>query len=79
MDITPEYINNVQETGKGKEAIILASQVAVDVYLEKDLSYLEGNPLIEKSNICFMSDVTQKTFVSELKKYIKEMKDLFST
>ena len=41
MDITPEYINNVlvKETGKGKEAMMLASQVAVDVYLEKDLSY----------------------------------------
>ena len=39
----PENINNVlvKETGKGKEAMILASQVVVDVHLEKDLSYLE--------------------------------------
>ena len=57
---------------------MLASQVAVDVYLEKDLSYLEEKPLIEKSNIFFMSDVTKKTFCSELKKYIKEKKDLLS-
>ena len=66
MDITPEYINNVlvKETGKGKEAMMLASQVAVDVYLEKDLSYLEGKPLIENSNICFMSNVTKKQHLS---------------
>ena len=46
----PENINNVlvKETGKGKEAMILASQVVVDVHLEKDLSYLEWKPLIEK-------------------------------
>ena len=52
----------------------LANKVAVDIYLKKDLSHLEDETLIEKTNICFRSDVTKKTFLSELLSYRKDKK-----
>ena len=80
IEITPAYIDSVlvQENGKGKEAMKLENKVAVDIYLKKDASYLEDETLIEKTNICFRSDLTKKTFCSELLNYTKDNKDLFS-
>ena len=74
IEITPAYIDSVlvQENGKGKEAMKLENKVAVDIYLKKDASYLEDETLIEKTNICFRSDLTKKTFCSELLNYIKD-------
>ena len=34
--------------------------------------------MIEKTNICFRSDLTKKTFSSELLNYTKDNKDMFS-
>ena len=74
VEITPDYIDSVlvKENGKGKEAMKLANKVAVDIYLKQDVSYLEDESLIEKTNVCFRSDLT-KTFCSELLNYTKDI------
>ena len=80
VEITPAYIDSVlvKENRKGKEAMKLANKVAVDIYLKQDVSYLEDESLIEKTNVYFRSDLTKKTFCSELLNYTKDNKDLFA-
>lgn len=78
MDITPEYVNKVIVQEYGKEAMKLASQVAMDLYRNNEIDYLESKPIIDKTNICLMRDDTKKTFCDELIKYTSEKKELFS-
>ena len=74
MDITSKYVDAVIIKEEGKAAMELASQVALDFFLEKDLSYLESKEIREKNNINFLSDTT---FCEELKNYIEHKNVLF--
>ena len=76
IDITSDYVNKVIVNELGKEAMKLANKVAVDVFLKNTTEYLDSKPIIEQTDICFMS---KNTFCDELRQYITDKKELFSS
>ena len=68
LSVTSKYVQNVVASTVGIDAMLLASQVALDLYLGNDVSYLlTDKDLSQNTNIC-----SEKLFRKTLQEYISD-------